>query len=271
MTIVTRPRGHLNQDQRWKTFRFIRNYTKAKYCHKWTKGEIQLESHFVCQSWTVSESFPCVCPRGYFPMIPLCVQLVCYSTTCRTVVSLLMHQCNPVPRLDDPWRVPEPQFVIIAGHLRAKNRQREEEGGGARLAGRGFLLKSAQKRSEAPQTMTLLGNVDARYALSFSLLGWFCFYAYKFLPFVVPFWPRTGWGSSLCCWLGCDTARYGDDCASYCLASAGAALQPRERRRSSRCYTGFQVIRAAGLRLGSAPHVSPLLAVLTRDMQMKPL
>lgn len=25
----------------------------------------------------------------------------------------------------------------------------------------------------------------------------------------------------MCCWLGCDTARYGDDCASYCLASAG--------------------------------------------------
>lgn len=30
-----------------------------------------------------------------------------------------------------------------------------------------------------------------------------------------------GWGSSLCCWSGCDIARCGDNCASYCLASAG--------------------------------------------------
>lgn len=32
---------------------------------------------------------------------------------------------------------------------------------------------------------------------------------------------RPGWGSSLCCWSGCDIARCGDNCASYCLASAG--------------------------------------------------
>lgn len=32
----------------------------------------------------------------------------------------------------------------------------------------------------------------------------------------------------MCCWLGCDIARYGDDCASYCLASAGDPLQTED-------------------------------------------
>lgn len=41
-------------------------------------------------------------------------------------------------------------------------------------------------------------------------------------------YPCTGWGSSLCCWLGCDIARYGDDCASYSLASAGYTLPKLE-------------------------------------------
>ena len=45
--------------------------------------------------------------------------------------------------------------------------------------------------------------------------------------------PCTGWGSSLCCWLGWDTARYGDDCASYCLASAGVVLQLKNVMRVS--------------------------------------
>lgn len=33
--------------------------------------------------------------------------------------------------------------------------------------------------------------------------------------------PDTGWGSSLCCWLGCHITPCGDDCAIYCLAGAG--------------------------------------------------
>lgn len=51
-----------------------------------------------------------------------------------------------------------------------------------------------------------------------------------------------GWGSSLCCWSGCDIARCGDNCASYCLASAGDA----QRRRGGQWLGIPFVFRGAG-------------------------
>lgn len=45
--------------------------------------------------------------------------------------------------------------------------------------------------------------------------------------------PRSGWGSSLCCWSGCHITPCGDDCAIYCLAGAGD-LRQRRRTGSTR-------------------------------------
>lgn len=86
-----------------------------------------------------------------------------------------------------------------------------------------------------------------KYSLSLSLFGWgFCLSLlrlYAHVCLVVRFYaqraterrvrvtgewrevrrrgPGTGWGSSLCCWSGCHITPCGDDCAIYCLASAG--------------------------------------------------
>lgn len=47
--------------------------------------------------------------------------------------------------------------------------------------------------------------------------------------------PGTGWGSSLCCWSGCHITPCGDDCAIYCLASAGD-WRRRSQTRSTAAY-----------------------------------
>lgn len=117
-------------------------------------------------------------------------------------------------------------------------------GGGVTWAHRA-VLSTRRKRGEGPVS---LGGVSSHFKsahkstgageggrrrpcrnLSLTQEELFSPPSFLSVPFLVLFEPRTGWGSSLCCWLGWDTARYGDDCASYCLASAGAALQRRKR------------------------------------------
>lgn len=50
----------------------------------------------------------------------------------------------------------------------------------------------------------------------------------------------------MCCWSGCDIARCGDNCASYCLASAGDA-----QRRGGQWLGIPFVFRGAGAARGA--------------------
>lgn len=86
-------------------------------------------------------------------------------------------------------------------------------GRGAGLLGRGFPPVSSllHSRGSKQRRTDVFGCVGKLFLLQSSGVALF-----------FPPKPHTSWGSSLCCWLGWDTARYGDDCASYCLASAGA-------------------------------------------------
>lgn len=133
------------------------------------------------------------------------------------------------------------------GHMRGKDlfvvctEHAEEKGGGEKggvsLLGRGFPLISSlhRRRAKRERGRSVFGCVgmllsSAKRGISVPLRH-FCTVSF----FVFVLLPRTGWGSSLCCWLGWDTARYGDDCASYCLASAGASTPAegeRERKKA---------------------------------------
>lgn len=131
------------------------------------------------------------------------------------------------------------------GHMRGKDlfvvctEHAEEKGGGEKggvsLLGRGFpQVCTEEERSgrEDGVSSAAWGMLlsSAKRGISVPLRH-FCTVSF----FVFVLLPRTGWGSSLCCWLGWDTARYGDDCASYCLASAGASTPAegeRERKKA---------------------------------------
>lgn len=104
---------------------------------------------------------------------------------------------------------------------------------GEQRSGRGFrsqartgpwLMSAADKGAKIFLQLSL--EISLRWKLSLLSISLFFLF-----PLLAPAFPSPfkigrvhhdpGWGSSLCCSSGCDTARCGDNCASYCLASAG--------------------------------------------------
>lgn len=125
-------------------------------------------------------------------------------------------------------------MYLINGALPVGFRSCKEKGKAGEGAGRGFPPLFTVRREESGWCLQQIketrgSSKDPRALLSFC----------RFFPPLVSFIAAVlsvcsfppfrrgrehqgpGWGSSLCCWSGCDIARCGDNCASYCLASAG--------------------------------------------------
>lgn len=178
------------------------------------------------------------------------------SSSSSSFQALIPAGCTDPPRPPRvPAEVPEPALWIIHWVIwgerrtglwfcieereeeaeRRREEEEEEESGGSAWAGFPSYFKSAQKKKKkrrrgrgedgAAWECGRAGSVFLTFTMfSLCLRRPFCWILRL---------PSTGWGSSLCCWLGCDSARYGDDCASYCLASAGVSTSAWSLRSHS--------------------------------------